>query len=55
MVDQCEALDSDSSWEDIDSEQELWLELYPTLDPDSEDWAEKFSNSIRRFHGQTIW
>ena len=51
---QCEALDSDSSWEDIDSEQELWLELYPTLDPDSEDWAEKFSNSIRRFHGQTI-
>ena len=44
---QCEAVDSDSSWEDLESEEEL----YPTFDPDSKNWAEEFSNSIRRFHG----
>ena len=44
---QCEAVDSDSSWEDIENEQEL----YPTFDPDSENWAEEFSNSVQRFHG----
>ena len=41
---QCEAVESDSSCEDE-------LDGYPTLDVESEDWAEKFSNSIRRFHG----
>ena len=41
--------DSDSSWEDIESEQDE--QLFPTLDPDSENWAEEFSNSIRKFHG----
>jgi hypothetical protein len=40
---QCEADESDSSWEDIDSEQDL----YPTLDMESDDWAEKFTNNIR--------
>ena len=44
---QCEALDSDSSWEDVDSEQES----FPTFEPDSEDWENNFSDSIRRFHG----
>ena len=44
---QCDATDSDSSWEDVVNEQELC----PTLECDSEDWAEKFTNSIRRFHG----
>ena len=46
---QCEAVDSDSSWEDLESEEEL----YPTFDPDSKNWAEEFSNSIRRFHGSS--
>ena len=44
---QCKALDIDSSWEDVASEQEL----YPTLDLDIEDWAGNFTESIRRFHG----
>ena len=48
---QCEALDSDSSWEDIETESEQ--DMYPTFDPDSENWAEEFSKSIRSFHGQT--
>ena len=52
---QCEAQDTDSSWEDIESEQEDEQKLYPTLDLDSEDWAENFSESIWRFHDQTIW
>ena len=42
---QCEA--TDSEWEDIDNEQEL----YPTLEIDSEDWADRFTNSIRTYHG----
>ena len=46
---QCEAVDSDSSWEDLESEEEL----YPTFDPDSKNWAEEFSNSIQRFHGSS--
>ena len=48
---QCEdilATDSEGNWEDIESEQDL----YPTLDLESDDWADKFTNSIRRFHGQ---
>ena len=44
---QCEATDSESNWEDVESDQDL----YPTLDVESDDWAEKFTNSIRRFHG----
>ena len=52
---QCEAQDTDSSWEDIESEQEDEQKLYPTLDLDSEDWAENFSESSWRFHDQTIW
>ena len=43
---QCEAQDTDSSWEDIESELEDEQKLYPTLDLDSEDWAENFSESI---------
>ena len=43
---QCEALDSDSNWEDVENEHDL----FPTLEVDSEDWAEKFTNSIRRYH-----
>ena len=46
---QCEAVDSDSSWEDIENEQEL----YPTFDPDSENWAEEFTTSVQRFHGSS--
>ena len=42
---------SDSNWEDVKSEQEL----YPTLDVDNEDWADQFTNSIQRFHGQQCW
>ena len=42
---QCEA--TDSEWEDIDHEQEL----YPTLEIDREDWADRFTNSIRTYHG----
>ena len=44
---QCEANDSDSSWEDIENEEDL----YPKLDVESDDWAEKFTNSIRDYHG----
>ena len=44
---QCEATDSDSNWEDVENENDL----YPTLEVDSEDWAEKFTNNIRRYHG----
>ena len=47
---QCEATDSDSNWEDVENE----LDLYPTLEVDSEDWAEKFTNNIRRFMGYTL-
>ena len=46
---QCDAMDSDSSWEDVESDSDQ--DLYPTLDMDSDDWAEKFTNSIQRFHG----
>ena len=38
--------DNDSDWEDIENERDL----YPTLDLDSEKWADNFTNSIRRFH-----
>ena len=51
---QCEATDIDSSWEDVESEgsdAQSEQNLHPTLDLESEDWAEKFTNSIRRFHG----
>ena len=51
---QCEAMDSEGHWEDSESEHDdLESEqiLYPSLDLDSEDWAEKFTDSIRRFHG----
>ena len=44
---QCEATDSESNWEDVENE----YDLYPTLEVDSEDWAEKFTNNIRRYHG----
>jgi len=44
---QCESTDSDSSWEDVENEHDL----YPTLDVESDDWAEQFTNCIRRFHG----
>ena len=37
----------ESDVESVKSEQDL----YPTLDVDSDYWAEKFTNSIRRFHG----
>ena len=60
---QVETSDSDSSWEDIQSEQDLEDSVeesedsvaesedsYPTIDVNCEDWAEKFTNSIRRFH-----
>ena len=43
----CEATDSDSDWEDIENEQDL----YPTLELNSEDWADRFTNSIRTYHG----
>ena len=50
-------MDSDSNWEDIDSEQDSEQDsednvedLYPTIDVNCEDWAEKFTISIRRFH-----
>ena len=44
---QCETIESDSSWEDVENDQDL----YPTLDVESQDWDEKFTNSIRRYHG----
>ena len=47
---QCVVTDNDtvidSDWEDIENERDL----YPTLDLDSEKWADNFTNSIRRFH-----
>ena len=51
---QCEAMDSESNWEDFESEHDdLDSEQfsYLSLDLDSEDWADKFTDSIRRFHG----
>ena len=51
---QCETSDSESNWEDIGGEYvESEEDLYPTLDLDSKDWAEKFTDSVRRFHGST--
>ena len=59
---QCKALDSDSSWEDLESEQEDDIEDcesgsatvsendFPTFDFECEDWAEKYTISVRRFH-----
>ena len=44
---QCKDTDSEGNWEDIESDQEL----YPTLDLDHEDWINKFTNDLRRFHG----
>ena len=41
-----EATDSDSDWEDVVNERDF----YPTIDMDSEDWAEKFLKSIRIYH-----
>ena len=43
---QCDTTDSDSNWEDVENENDL----YPTLECDSEDWAENFTNSIRAYH-----
>ena len=48
---QCESTDSDSNWEDVENEHDL----YPTLDVESDDWAEQFTNCIRRFHGVNPW
>ena len=50
LMTQCEVIESDSSWEDVENEQDL----YPTFDVNSETWAEELTNSIRRFHGETI-
>ena len=51
---QCETSDSESNWEDIGGEYvESEEDLYPTIDLDSKDWAEKFTDSVRRFHGST--
>ena len=44
---QCDTTDSDSNWEDVENENDL----YPTLERDSEDWAENFTNNIRAYHG----
>ena len=43
---QCEVIESDSSLEDVEDEQDL----YPTFDVTSDSWAEELTNSIRRFH-----
>ena len=45
---QCDDMNSDSDWEDVDSDEK---DIYPTIDLDCEDWADKFSASIHRFHG----
>ena len=52
---ECETVttDSDSNWEDIESEQDCEdsvEDTYPTIDVNCEDWAEKFTNSIHKFH-----
>ena len=43
---QCEAMDSGSNWEYVENEKDL----YPTIECDNEDWANKFTESIRTFH-----
>ena len=43
---QGEVLNSDSDWEDVESDNNL----YPTIDLDCEDLADKFSDSIHRNH-----
>ena len=46
---QCEV--SDSDWEDVEKDESIESDdQYPTLDLDSEDWAQKFTNSIRTHH-----
>ena len=64
LLEKCETTDSDSNWEDVESEQNFEAsddfkdsddsedsdDSYPTIDVNSEDWAEKFTSSIRRFH-----
>ena len=51
---QCGDMKSDSDWEDVDSD---WKDvnsennLYPTIDLDCENWADKFKASIHRYHG----
>ena len=46
-VHQCDAMDRGSSCEDVENEKDL----YPTIECDNEDWANKFTESIRTFHG----
>ena len=41
---QCEIFDSDSNWEDVKSEQDL----YPTLDVNIKDVDEKLTNGIQK-------
>ena len=43
---QCGDLNSDSDWEDVESDENM----YPTIDLDCEDWADKFTASIHQFH-----
>ena len=45
---QCQDMNSDGDWEDVESEE---IDSFPTIDLDCEDWADKFSASIHRFHG----
>ena len=46
---QCKVLNSDSNWEDVESDDNMYL----SIDLDCEDWADKFTDSIHRFHGAT--
>ena len=43
---QGEVLNSDSDWEDVESDNNL----YPTIDLGCEDWGDKFSDSVHQNH-----
>ena len=42
--------DSDSDWETIEDCESDFENDFPTIDVNSEDWAEKFTKSVQRFH-----
>ena len=49
VLDNVEVVEEDSDWETMDSDDESKND-FPAIDVNSENWAEDYTNSIRRFH-----
>ena len=52
LLHQSKDMNSDSDWEDVESEEN---NIYPIINLDCEDWVDKFSVSIHRFLGAKPW